>query len=198
MADGPRLLVAAALAKIIEPILRQSFSDATVRIAEGRAAVEDAVGGRLRFDVVIADLTWNDYAVEYAFDGLDVPGILRASRRQRRDSGGSGGRGRQGLHGGRRGGPQAGRAVGAVRRVDIGQLMASTTVMLEESSLASQQQKSAADQAASAIQQIREAAGQLAAEQAQWSATTGRLETLTGELDTALRAGHQQDNPRYS
>src|SRR5271169_1657261 len=82
MADGPRLLVAAALAKIIEPVLCQSFSDATVRIAEDRAAVEDALGERLRFDVVVADLTWNDYAVEYAFDGLDVLDILRASRRQ--------------------------------------------------------------------------------------------------------------------
>jgi CheY-like chemotaxis protein len=81
MADGPRLLVAAALAKIIEPILRQSFDDATVRIAENPAAVEAALGERLRFDVVIADLTWNDYAVEYAFDGLDVLDILRAGRR---------------------------------------------------------------------------------------------------------------------
>ena len=33
MADGPRLLVAAALAKIIEPVLWQSFGDGTVRIA---------------------------------------------------------------------------------------------------------------------------------------------------------------------
>jgi len=82
MADGPRLLVAAALAKIIEPILRQSFIDATVRIAEDQAAVEAALAERLRFDVVVADLTWNDYAVEYAFDGLDVLDILRASRRQ--------------------------------------------------------------------------------------------------------------------
>lgn len=82
MADGPRLLVAAALAKIIEPILRQSFIDSAVRIAEDRAAVEDALGERLRFDVVVADLTWNDYAAEYAFDGLDVLDILRGSRRQ--------------------------------------------------------------------------------------------------------------------
>jgi hypothetical protein len=39
MQDGPRILVAAALAKIIEPLLRQSLTDATVRIAEDRAAV---------------------------------------------------------------------------------------------------------------------------------------------------------------
>jgi CheY-like chemotaxis protein len=82
MQDGPRVLVAAALGKIIEPILRQSLADATVRIAEDRAAVERALGERLRFDVVVADLTWNDYAVEYSFDGLDVLDMLRRTRRQ--------------------------------------------------------------------------------------------------------------------
>ena len=82
MQDGPRLLVAAALGKVIEPFLRQSMSDATVRIAEDQAAVERAVTDRLRFDVVVADLTWNDYVVEYSFDGLDVLDILRNARRQ--------------------------------------------------------------------------------------------------------------------
>jgi CheY-like chemotaxis protein len=82
MQDGPRLLVAAALGKIIEPVLRQSLPRATVRIAEDREAVKRALGDRLRFDVVIADLTWNDYAVEYSFDGLDVLTILRGTRRQ--------------------------------------------------------------------------------------------------------------------
>ncbi len=80
--DGPRLLVAAALGKIIEPLLRQSMADATVRIAEDKAAVDRAVSDRLRFDVVVADLTWNDYAIEYSFDGLDVLNILRSTRRQ--------------------------------------------------------------------------------------------------------------------
>ena len=64
MQDGPRILVAAALGKIIEPLIRQSMSDATVRIAEDKAAVQHAVNDRLRFDVVVADLTWNDYTVE--------------------------------------------------------------------------------------------------------------------------------------
>ena len=81
MQDGPRVLVAAALGKVIEPFLRQSMSDATVRIAEDQAAVEHAVTDRLRFDVVVADLTWNDYVIEYSFDGLDVLDILRRSRR---------------------------------------------------------------------------------------------------------------------
>ena len=82
MQDGPRVLVAAALGKIIEPLLRQSLADASIRIAEDPAAVERAVGERLRFDVVVADLTWNDYAVEYSFDGLDVLDMLRRARRQ--------------------------------------------------------------------------------------------------------------------
>jgi methyl-accepting chemotaxis protein len=70
---------------------------------------------------------------------------------------------------------------------EVGELMASTATMLEESILATQQQKSAADQVDSAIQQIRDAADQLAAEQTQWSATAERLDTLVGELDSALR-----------
>jgi CheY-like chemotaxis protein len=82
MRDGPRLLVAAALGKIIEPLLRQSLGDATVRIAEDQAAVERAVGDRLRFDVVVSDLTWNDYVIEYSFDGLDVLDLLRSAGRQ--------------------------------------------------------------------------------------------------------------------
>ena len=45
---------------------------------------------------------------------------------------------------------------------EVGELMASTATMLEESILATQQQKSAADQVDAAIQQIREAADQLA------------------------------------
>jgi CheY-like chemotaxis protein len=81
MQDGPRILVAAALGKIIEPLVRQSFGDALVRIAEDQGAVEEAVHGRLRFDVVVADLTWNDYAVEYSFDGLDVLNALRRTGR---------------------------------------------------------------------------------------------------------------------
>jgi methyl-accepting chemotaxis protein len=70
---------------------------------------------------------------------------------------------------------------------EVGELMASTATMLEESILATQQQKSAADQVDSAIQQIRDAADQLAAEQTQWSTTAERLDTLVAELDAALK-----------
>ena len=85
MQDGPRILVAAALGKIIEPILRQSLTDAKVRIAEDKDAVLRAIGDRLRFDVVVIDLTWMDYAVEYSFDGLDV--LERPSSRGQADAG---------------------------------------------------------------------------------------------------------------
>ena len=82
MQDGPRILIAAALGKIIEPILRQSLTDATIRIAEDKAAVQRAISDRLRFNVVVTDLTWMDYAVEYSFDGLDVLNALRQAGRQ--------------------------------------------------------------------------------------------------------------------
>src|SRR4029077_16953562 len=70
---------------------------------------------------------------------------------------------------------------------EVGELMAATATMLEESILATQQQKSAADQVDSAIQQIREAADQLVSEQTQWAATAERLDTLVIELDSVLQ-----------
>jgi methyl-accepting chemotaxis protein len=70
---------------------------------------------------------------------------------------------------------------------EVGELMASTAAMLEESILATQQQKSAVDQVDEAAQQIREAAGQIAAEQAQWTATSERLEKLVDEIEGALK-----------
>ena len=66
---------------------------------------------------------------------------------------------------------------------EVGELMASTASMLEESILATQQQKSAADQVADAIVQIRAAADQLAAEQTQRAATSERVEQLVGDLE---------------
>lgn len=73
---------------------------------------------------------------------------------------------------------------------EVGDLMASTSTMLEQSILATQQQKSAADQVGTAIQQIRGAADQLAAEQSQWAATAGRLEALVEDLDRTLQTGN--------
>jgi uncharacterized membrane-anchored protein YhcB (DUF1043 family) len=76
---------------------------------------------------------------------------------------------------------------GTLQAREVGELMASTATMLDESILATQQQKSAADQVDSAIQQIREAADQLATEQAQWAVTAERLDTLVDEIEGALR-----------
>jgi methyl-accepting chemotaxis protein len=73
---------------------------------------------------------------------------------------------------------------------EVGDLMTSTATMLEQSILATQQQKSAADQVGTAIQQIRGAADQLAAEQSQWAATAGRLEALVDDLDHTLQNGN--------
>ena len=69
---------------------------------------------------------------------------------------------------------------------EVGHLMASTATMLEESILATQQQKSAADQVASAIVQIRAVAEQVAAEQTQRAATSQRVEELVEDLERAL------------
>jgi methyl-accepting chemotaxis protein len=69
---------------------------------------------------------------------------------------------------------------------EVGELMGSTATMLDESILATQQQKSAADQVAAAMVQIREAAGQLAVEQAQREETSQRVELLVGELEGTL------------
>jgi methyl-accepting chemotaxis protein len=69
---------------------------------------------------------------------------------------------------------------------EVGELMTSTTAMIEESVLATQQQKSAAEQVDGAIQQIRQAAEQLAAGQSQRAAMAERLEALVTDLDHAL------------
>ena len=70
---------------------------------------------------------------------------------------------------------------------EVGDLMASTATMLDESILATQQQKSAADQVASAIVQIRAASEQAAAEQTQRAATSRQLDELVGNLERSLR-----------
>jgi methyl-accepting chemotaxis protein len=69
---------------------------------------------------------------------------------------------------------------------EVGELMASTATMLEDSILATQQQKSAADQVAAAILEIRGAAEQLAAEQVHRALTSERLDGLVGDLELTL------------
>ena len=69
---------------------------------------------------------------------------------------------------------------------EVGELMGSTAAMLEQSILATQQQRSAADQVAEAMIQIREAASQLAADQTQREGTTQRLEDMIADLEQTL------------
>jgi hypothetical protein len=64
--------------------------------------------------------------------------------------------------------------------------MTSTAAILEESILATQQQKSAADQAETAMGQIRQAADQLATGQLQRAASAGRIAELVNDIDAAL------------
>jgi hypothetical protein len=60
--------------------------------------------------------------------------------------------------------------------------------MLEESILATQQQKSAADQVAAAIVQIRAASAQLAAEQTHRTEASERVEEIVFELERTLES----------
>ena len=71
--------------------------------------------------------------------------------------------------------------------------MGSTAAMLEQSILATQQQRSAADQVAEAMIQIREAAGQLAADQTQREDTSRRLEELIANLEQTLDGAQDSD-----
>jgi methyl-accepting chemotaxis protein len=77
---------------------------------------------------------------------------------------------------------------------EVGDLMTSTVEMLEESILATQQQKSAADQVAAAMVQVRQAADRLAAEQAERVVTAERVDELVAELNRTLAGyGLQSD-----
>jgi hypothetical protein len=64
--------------------------------------------------------------------------------------------------------------------------MGTTATKLDESILATQQQRSAADHVAEAMIQIRQAAGQLAADQTQREDTSQRLDDLILEIEQAL------------
>jgi DNA-binding NarL/FixJ family response regulator len=81
MDRSPRILVASPLARIITPALANAFPGSAVEEALDRDDVRRQVAGRVRFDVVIADLVWNHPDLEYSFDGLDVLDILRAADR---------------------------------------------------------------------------------------------------------------------
>jgi len=77
---------------------------------------------------------------------------------------------------------------GAKQAREVGELMSSTSDVLDESLRASEQQREAADQVSSAMTQIRTAAEQLAAEQEQRKGTAGEVEDLATALERTLEA----------
>ena len=81
---------------------------------------------------------------------------------------------------------------------EVGELMASTATMLEESILATQQQKSAADQVAAAIVQIRSAAEQVATQQTQRAAASQQLDDLVAELERVGGARNGNGNGSHA
>jgi methyl-accepting chemotaxis protein len=85
---------------------------------------------------------------------------------------------------------------GGARHADqVGELMRSTATMLQESVLATQQQKSATDQADAALQQIRAATDELAIGQHLRFTHAERLEVLVRDIEAALQPSRAQTAP---
>lgn len=82
MTIGIRILLASPLGHVVAGPLRAAFSeDVTVVVTRDRDEFVSSIAGRVRFDVVAADLVWNRPDVEWHFDGLDVIDSLHASNR---------------------------------------------------------------------------------------------------------------------
>lgn len=78
---GLRILIASPLAQIVTAPLEEAFPDVTVATASTESEFTRAVAGRVRYDVVAADLIWNRPESEWTFDGLDVIDRLRQADR---------------------------------------------------------------------------------------------------------------------
>lgn len=76
---------------------------------------------------------------------------------------------------------------GSTRTREVGDLMASTTAMLEEARVTTREQKTAADQVAAAMSGIREATWQLTADQERTRATTEKVDEIVLGLEDLLR-----------
>ena len=81
MEGDPRILVASPLGRVVLSQLTGAFPGSMVRVAVDRDAVHREVTQRVRFDVVVADLVWNNPDLEFNFDGLDVVDVLGAMGR---------------------------------------------------------------------------------------------------------------------
>ena len=76
-----RMLVASPLGKVIEGPLLASRDFANAVVATNEKQVRRAIEQSLRFDVVLADLLWNDVDTWGSFDGLDVLDLLQQNNR---------------------------------------------------------------------------------------------------------------------
>ncbi|MFI8774630.1 response regulator [Gordonia sp. NPDC062954] len=81
MASGMRVLVASPLGRVISTSMERDLDGVVVEVVGDRAGLVRSVTGKVRFDVVIADLIWNNPDAEWSFDGLDVINVLRDADR---------------------------------------------------------------------------------------------------------------------
>lgn len=81
MSTGLRILLATPLGHIVAAPLESGFPDVTVNVATTEPEFMSAITGRVRYDVVVADLIWNRPEMEWTFDGLDVIDRLREKDR---------------------------------------------------------------------------------------------------------------------
>jgi hypothetical protein len=85
--DGLRVLLVSPLADLVADQIRASSSSEgspggwPVTTVQSPGELEPAIRGRLRHDVALVDVTWNDPRHEWDFDGLDVLGALRREER---------------------------------------------------------------------------------------------------------------------
>lgn len=77
MSTGLRILIASPLGRIVAAPLETNFSEVTVTVAATESEFDRAITGRVRYDVVVADLIWNQPQTEWTFDGLDAIDRLR-------------------------------------------------------------------------------------------------------------------------
>lgn len=79
--EGMRILIASPLGDVVAEPIRATIESATVVVAHDRDEFVRSVFGRVRFDVVSADLIFNRPDAEWTFDGLDVlDGLGQADR----------------------------------------------------------------------------------------------------------------------
>lgn len=81
VSTGLRILIASPLGRVVAAPLEASFPDVTVAVATTESEFDRAITGRVRYDVVVADLIWNQPQAEWTFDGLDAIDHLRRADR---------------------------------------------------------------------------------------------------------------------